>query len=412
MKKSMLVIYTFPKSVEWRSSYRNHLMCFGKYLQNINVFYYHYDYSRDKILYWLKKIPFDFILFDRSFFYLRDSLNEKDWKNILKKFSDDEGNWKFAVKGILPQDEYRRVDRIREFVCSAKVDVIYTLVDKNNRDIFYPKKDLGYKEIYTILPGYVEESDRYYVDAKLEKKDFNRRKYDIGYRARRPSYALGDLGILKSKITDVFNAKSEQFGIKTDIGNTEGKGAKRPFYDREWFDFLMDCRATLGSLSGSSIMDTKGEIMQAVDNYLEKNPKASYDTVKKELLDQLEGNAICAAPSPRIFEAAMTKTCQVLVEGDYKIIVPGVDYIELKTDFSNIDAVCEKIKDTAYCEKIANNAYSHLIQSNKYTYRTFTKNILKVMVQIKESKKNKFKYFPSIVIRCFIAMHDLYQEKI
>lgn len=412
MRKSMLVIYISPKTAEWRNSYKNHLMCFGKYLNHIDVYYYYYDYSEDKILNWLQKISFDYILFDRSFFYLRDWLNEKDWQNVLARFSDKKGKWRFAVKGILPQDEYRRVDRIREFVKAAQIDVIYTLVDKKNRDFYYPQKELGYKKIYTVLPGYVEESDRHYVEKALKEKGSCDRKYDIGYRARKPSYALGNLGILKTKIADIFNIKAGEFGLKADIGNTEGRNSKNTFYDRDWLDFLMDCRVMPGSISGSSIMDTDGSISRAVSIFLKRDSKASYETVRKELLWQFEGNAICAAPSPRIFEAAMTKTCQVLVEDDYRIISPGVDYIELKADLSNINDVCEKIRNEEYCEQIAENAYIHLIKSNKYTYRVFTRNVFKSLISLEKNRKNAFKKFPLLGIRTLIVVHDFYLEKI
>lgn len=409
MKKSMLIVYTFSSKGSWRNSFKNHLMCFGKYLNNINVVYYHYEYSRDKLLKILKKISFDFILFDRSFFYIRDYLSEDEWQKVLKNFSNDEGKWRYAVKGILPQDEYRRVDRIREFIKVAKIDIVYTLVDKKNRSIFYPKEELGYTDIYTILPGYVDEADRIYVEGKIKNKGSNR-KYDIGYRSRKPSYALGDLGFLKTKITDIFIKKSKQYGMKVNIGNTEGKNAKNVFLNEEWYDFLMDCRVALGSLSGSSIMDTDGRIMKKVNYILKNNPKVSYDEIKKDFLWKYEGKIINSAPSPRIFEAAMTKTCQVLVEGDYRIIAPDIDYIELKVDFSNIDDVFKKIQDKEYCNIIAENAYMHLIKSDKYTYKKFSRNVLKSLMRIKKVKKTK--YVNIKCIRLLMACHNFYLDEV
>ena len=56
--------------------------------------------------------------------------------------------------------------------------------------------------------------------------------------------------------------------------------------------------------------------------------------------------------SPRHFEAAITKTLQILVEGKYEnIFIPGIHYLELK-DFSNINNIIELLHDTNYCQKL------------------------------------------------------------
>ncbi len=56
---------------------------------------------------------------------------------------------------------------------------------------------------------------------------------------------------------------------------------------------------------------------------------------------------------------------------------PGVDYIVLNADFSNIDDVIKKMKDIDYCEEIASNCYEHLVKSEKYTYAKFVEWIIK-----------------------------------
>lgn len=385
-------------------------MCFEKYLKNINVFYFCFDLFNDRLLNFLRIVPFDYILFDNSIFYYRDTNSKETWQKFLDKFLKKRGRWDNAVKGILPQDEYRGVERIREFIQTAGIDVIYTLADKKTREIFYPREQLDYKKIYTIFPGYIDEADQKYCENKLNDKMLHERRNDIGYRARKPTYALGNLGFLKTKIPEIFSEKAIQNRLTADVGNTEGKNAKSTFYGREWFDFLLNCRVVPGSLSGSSIMDADGLIAKKVDYYLRCNPKISYETVKKDFLWKFEGNLIHSAPSPRIFEAAMTKTCQILVEGNYRIMKPGIDYIELKNDFSNIDEVFEKIKDKSYCESIAENAYNHLVKSNKYTYRIFANKIYKSLSHIKKDRRKKF-IFPYI-IKLIIAVHDYYLEKI
>jgi len=91
----------------------------------------------------------------------------------------------------------------------------------------------------------------------------------------------------------------------------------------------------------------------------------------------LDGNLKLFALSPRHFEACMTRTCQALVEGEYGgILKPGVHYIEIKKDWSNIPEVIKQIEDVDYCERIADNAYRDIVESGSYTYRNFVQLVL------------------------------------
>ena len=50
--------------------------------------------------------------------------------------------------------------------------------------------------------------------------------------------------------------------------------------------------------------------------------------------------------SPRHFEAAAFRICQVMFEGEYSdVLRPMVHYVPLKKDFSNFDQVVELITD-------------------------------------------------------------------
>ena len=62
----------------------------------------------------------------------------------------------------------------------------------------------------------------------------------------------------------------------------------------------------------------------------------------------------------------------ILYPGNYSgILKPGVHYLSLEKDFSNIDEVRRAIKDTDFLERIANNARSELIESGKYSFESF-----------------------------------------
>lgn len=123
-----------------------------------------------------------------------------------------------------------------------------------------------------------------------------------------------------------------------------------------------------------------GCIAKNVDAYCRKNPEASFEEVEARFFPGQDNYIHLFALSPRHFECAMTETCQVLVEGDYSgVFEPGVDYIEIKKDFSNIPEVIEKIKDVDYCEQIAKNCYRHVVESGKYTYEGFVNTIINII---------------------------------
>jgi hypothetical protein len=65
-------------------------------------------------------------------------------------------------------------------------------------------------------------------------------------------------------------------------------------------------------------------------------------------------------------------------------MMPGVHYIEVKKDYSNIKSVIAQLHDVKHCAQIAENAYRDLVQTGKYTYRMFAK---KVIDHIKERTK-------------------------
>lgn len=118
-------------------------------------------------------------------------------------------------------------------------------------------------------------------------------------------------------------------------------------------------------------MDIDGMLREKVASYMKKHPNADFYETKLNCFPNKNDN-LTGVLSPRIFEAALTKTCQILVGEDYYgIMIPNEDYIVVNNDFSNLDSVLEKLKDKEYCEKIANNCYRYLIESNNYSYEKF-----------------------------------------
>ena len=201
----------------------------------------------------------------------------------------------------------------------------------------------------------------------------SQRRLDIGYRARMLPFWLGSHGTIKWKLTDLFLDKTKETGLLVDLSNDD----KKVFVGDDWYKFLADTRVVLGCEGGASLLDVDGSIRKRVDAYVEKHASASFDEVEKACFCGLDGNLGLFAISPRHFEACMTRTCQVLVEGNYfGIFKPNIHYIELKKDFSNVEEVIEKIKDIKLCETIAENSFRDIIINSDYTYRKFVTDVI------------------------------------
>jgi hypothetical protein len=251
----------------------------------------------------------------------------------------------------------------------------------------YPKEKTHLKHYFTTLTGFVDEETLKTIENL--KKEVVRRDVDLGYRGNQlPSY-LGKHGQLKRIIAEKFLDAIKDQSLKIDI-------SIRPqdvFYGADWFRFLLRCRTALGCLGGSGLHDPKGEIRKKVEEYVKEHPQASFEEVEEHCFKGLDDQLHIFALSPRHFECAMTKTCQVLLEGDYRIFLPHVDYIEVKKDFSNIDEVIEKIKDRDYCEKIAENAYEHIVLTQKYTYSAFAQRIFEhIQTHKTELSQSSFRF--------------------
>ena len=80
--------------------------------------------------------------------------------------------------------------------------------------------------------------------------------------------------------------------------------------------------------------------------------------------------------SPRHFEAAATKTLQIMFEGNYSnIFIKDVHYLSLKKDFSNLEEIIDKLKDKDLRKKITDKAFKDIILNEKYSYTTFIKEL-------------------------------------
>jgi len=377
----ILVIYYLPTKND-RNTMNEHLYSFRHY-SGERCYYLNVAYGIPRFC---AKINFDLVIFHYSFLaYLRyDKVRSVTLFQTCKDFS--------GYKVAIPQDEYQYSDRLNEFFLRSGVKTVFTCLPESEWQKVYPQKKSGMEHYHTVFTGYVDEIAA--VKLATLNQSHRSRPIDVGYRARKNPYWLGRHGMIKWQLTEKFLGVPVQHNLKLDLSNDPGD----VFYGDKWSGFLSKCRVVLGCESGASLHDPDGSIMENVDRYTDKHPGASFEEVEAACFPGKEGNLCLFALSPRHFEACITRTCQALVEGEYGgIFKPGVHYIEIKRDWSNIAKVIRQIEDVDYCERIADNAYRDIIESGQYTYRKFAELIIdhvrEVSTPISSSMRDDVYYF-------------------
>ena len=152
-------------------------------------------------------------------------------------------------------------------------------------------------------------------------------------------------------------------GIPNDIAMDE----ESRIYGPAWFDFIGNCRAMLGSESGSNVFDFDGTIAATYNKMTEANGgrAPSYEEFRP-FVEKRDNEISMGQISPRVFECALMRTPMILFRGRYSdALNPDEHYIPLEKDFSNIDTVLEKLNDIAALESMTERAYRHLIGSGQ-----------------------------------------------
>ncbi|MEK7434588.1 MAG: hypothetical protein AABZ74_15755 [Cyanobacteriota bacterium] len=373
---NILIVYSnFHHPI--RSTMEDHLYCFKKYSNEHNIIYVNVRVTKD--LSYLTKINFDLIIFTTMFVCSKSDLDVFkliiDRCRVLKKIN--------AIKVMQPQDEFINTDILCDFINEFEINNIFSVAPESEWKKIYPTINFDKTKFYPALTGYLDKEKN---DIVLElEKQIKHRDIDIGYRAALwgSSASLGRFGYLKYQIAKIFQDKAPKKGIDINISTN----SKDFLLGNDWIKFLLRCKYVIGVESGAGILDVTGEIKIKTEKFIEQNPNASFEEVEENCFKGLDGNLKLTAISPRHLECCVTKTCQILIEGEYNgILEPWKHYIPVKKDFSNIDEVLEIIKKDELREKIVENAYNDIVLSGKYDYSKYVKFIIDNSLKKEDNK--------------------------
>ncbi len=279
-------------------------------------------------------------------------------RTLQRKIAEFQG-----TKFLFLQDEYQKVNQVQHFLYELGFDVLFTLVNRQYMDQAYSDPRIAQLKKISVLTGYVPDDMKSIVSPPIKN-----RQIDVSYRGRPCEYWLGKLAHDKQLIANQFlrHASGAQFKLNISLEESDR------VYGDSWLQLLMNSRAVLGTESGASIWDVDESIQKKTKQFLKKNKNADFDTVFEAVLKPYDGNLLYSAISPRVFEAAATKTPMIMFPGYYSgICQADKHYIVLEKDFSNIKDVLEKLRDTDYLQTLADRVHIDLIESDLYSQHTF-----------------------------------------
>lgn len=279
-----------------------------------------------------------------------------------------------SLKVALPQDEWIHTDLLNQFVNEFNIRIIFSVAPESEWKVIYNNIDFSRVQLYRILTGYIDPL----IVSKYSNSENENRLIDVGYRAFKAPPWLGKHGYLKTLIATIFNQKCQEENLLSDISV---KDEDTILGDR-WYDFLKSCKYFIGVEGGSTVLDRKGTIWKEGIQFLRDNPEASYEEVERAIFPDKEGTINLVAISPRHLECCITRTCQILVKGDYNgILIPNKHYIELKEDFSNINEVIRLVKNDNLRKQITEQAFNDIVASERFSYPNYVKFIFNTSIQ-------------------------------
>lgn len=277
---------------------------------------------------------------------------------------------RMVPKVILPQDEYFDSDYLCDFIGEFAVSHVFSVAPERDWPKIYRSLQPP-PHLTRVLTGYLEGVT---VEGVNRLGSAATTPVDIVYRAWHAEPWLGRHGRLKVEIGERVRERAPAHGLTTDI-KTHALGEY--LLGDDWWHFLLSGRWTLGVEGGASILDHDGSLMTATRAYVKAHPGATFEEIEAAVFPGRDGELDLRALSPRHLEACLTRTGQILIEGEYNgILRPWDHYLPLRPDFSNLDEILDLAKDENLRLAMVERAYRDIVESGVAAYPAFVETVL------------------------------------
>jgi hypothetical protein len=363
---NVLVVYALRQH-PLRSSIRDHLFAFRRYSSGRTAYLNLAAHRR--VPSWVHEVEWDLVVFHTSFI-------------SVFRWSPDGGPWlrrrAAPLRGIgrariaLPQDDFLRSDLVGEVLEELGVDHVFTPVPPSEQALVYRKMDLDRVQFHVGLTGYLDDDEVQHMIRLTEEVGEEGRDIDVGYRAWHAAKWLGRHAQLKVEIARIFSEAAPRHGLKADISTRD----EDVLYGDDWSRFMARSKYTIGVEGGASILDYDGSLRMRAYDYELDHPDVTFEELEAECFPGRDGELKLFAISPRHLEACVSRTCQVLVRGEYNgVLEADKHYIPVEPDFSNLDEVLETMKRDDRRQAIAEAAFEDVVRGGRWTYRGFVESV-------------------------------------
>lgn len=359
---SILVLY-HSRQTPLRRAISDHLYAFRRHSGRPCIYI---NMAIRSVPAWIGELDIDLVILHTT--VLSDRWQPDDFRDVVRRMLPV--RQVRSPKVAMPQDEFLNTDILVEALEKIGVDRVFTCAPEEEWATIYGPLVAKGVGMTRVLTGYIEPDAVQQVDRLSRRLDG--REIDIGYRAKRPRPWLGRHGMMKEWVANAFAAEGTRRGLRLDI-STEPADT---LLGDAWHRFLLSSRYTIGVESGASILDRDGRIRSCSDDFVAANPGASFEDVERHCFAGLDGGLNLRAISPRHFEACVTRTPQILVEGSYNgILEAGRHYIPVRADFANLSEIVDEVVRGDHRE-MAEQAYVDIVASGTFGYPAFVSSVL------------------------------------
>jgi hypothetical protein len=168
----------------------------------------------------------------------------------------------------------------------------------------------------------------------------------------------------RSDVIEWFERNGSRHGLCCDIRRTR-------LPRDQWNLFLNRCKALIGAESGTYYLNERGALLARARHYnLTEHREAGFTEVFDRFFRGQPRTVSGKCISSRHFEPIGTKTCQILLAGEYNGILEGDrHYIAIAADFGNIAEVIERFRDCSYRRRMVEDTYDYVMAEHTYRHR-------------------------------------------
>lgn len=354
--KNILIVHNVENLSKARRSTLDHVYCFERYAPQHNYVYHRVMLPVTEAL---RAAAWDAVIFESTSLGIVTLRPRSRFQHLREA-------WRFlrdspAVKLVFPQDDATHSAYLDYFCSYIGADAVFS-VRAERKEQLYPLTSAKAEFVSTVA-GYID-------DASLDEiaalgRPFAERRWEVGQRvALYPAWG-GRFARRKGDVALRLQQACRERGLPENV-STDPTDV---FVGDDWYRFLGDCRFVVGAEGGHGIWDPYGAIQDEVNDYVTRHPNASFEEVEDACFLGIDGRETFPGFAPRILEAALMHCGQILLEGAYRgFVQPGVHYIELNDDYSNIDDVFSQMVNPDRIQEMVAATRRDLVDNPSFRY--------------------------------------------